>query len=169
MSAVLRDAGEARLLRPIGAGDLDAMLPIENECYAFPWSRGNFVDSLAAGYWLRGLYAGNGQLLGYMVAMSGADEMHLLNITVARAQQGRGHARCMLDALVAHCAERHARTLWLEVRAGNARAQAIYRRYGFVEVGVRKGYYPAPQSRREDALVMSLDIAARRGLVHALD
>ena len=169
MSAVLKDAGEARLLRSIGAGDLDAMLPIENDCYAFPWSRGNFVDSLAAGYWLRGLHGGNGQLLGYMVAMSGADEMHLLNITVARAQQGRGHARCMLDALVAHCAERHARTLWLEVRAGNARAQAIYRRYGFVEVGVRKGYYPAPQGRREDALVMSLDIAARTGLVHALD
>jgi ribosomal-protein-alanine N-acetyltransferase len=75
----------------------------------------------------------------------------------------------MLDALEGHCAARRARTLWLEVRTGNARAQAIYRRYGFVEVGVRKGYYPAPQSRREDALVMSLDIAARRGLVHALD
>ena len=54
--------------------------------------------------------------------------------------------------------------LWLEVRAGNERAQAINRRYGFASVGVRKGYYPAPQSRREDALVMSLDIAGRRGL-----
>ena len=170
MSAVLRDAGEARVLRPIGAGDLDAMLPIERDCYAFPWSRGNFVDSLAAGYWLRVLSGGAAHgLLGYLVAMSGADEMHLLNITVARAHQGRGHACFMLDALVAHCAERHARMLWLEVRAGNERAQAIYRRYGFASVGVRKGYYPAPQSRREDALVMSLDIAARRGLVHALD
>jgi len=170
MSAVLRDAGEARLLRPIDAGDLDAVLPIENACYAFPWSRGNFVDSLAAGYWLRGLFGSAGQeLLGYMVAMSSAEEMHLLNITVARTQQGRGHARCMLDALVAHCAARRARMLWLEVRTGNARAQAIYRRYGFVDVGVRKGYYPAPQNRREDALVMSLDIAARRGPGHALD
>ena len=104
-----------------------------------------------------------------MVAMSGADEMHLLNITVAPRQQGRGHARCMLDALVGHCAARRASTLWLEVRAGNARAQAIYRRYGFVDVGVRKGYYPAPQNRREDALVMSLDVAARKGLGRALD
>jgi [ribosomal protein S18]-alanine N-acetyltransferase len=170
MSAVLRDAGEARLLRPIGAGDLDAMLSIENACYAFPWSRGNFVDSLAAGYWLRGLFGSAAQgLLGYMVAMSGADEMHLLNITVAPGQQGRGHARCMLDALVAHCAARRASKLWLEVRAGNARAQAIYRRYGFGDVGVRKGYYPAPQNRREDALVMSLDVAARKGLGRALD
>ena len=169
MSALLRDPGDARLLRPIGADDLDAMLVIENECYAFPWSRGNFVDSLAAGYWLRGLFGGAAQgLLGYMVAMSGAEEMHLLNITVTRAQQSRGHARCMLDALAAHCAARRASTLWLEVRAGNARAQAIYRRYGFVDVGVRKGYYPA-HGRREDALVMSLDIAARSGLRHALD
>ncbi|HEX7385283.1 MAG TPA: ribosomal-protein-alanine N-acetyltransferase, partial [Burkholderiaceae bacterium] len=49
-----------------------------------------------------------------------------------------------------------ARTLWLEVRASKLRAQAIYRRYGFVQVGLRRSYYPAPRNRREDALVMSL-------------
>jgi ribosomal-protein-alanine N-acetyltransferase len=167
MSAVLRPADDARRLQAIDAAALDAVLGIESDAYAFPWNRGNFIDSLAAGYWLRGLY-GCGGLLGYRVAMSGVDEMHLLNITVARAEQGRGHARCMLDALVRHCAARRAATLWLEVRVGNARARAVYRRYGFAEVGLRRGYYPAPQNRREDAVVMSLDVAARAAS-HGLD
>ena len=99
-----------------------------------------------------------GELLGYFVAMDGVDEMHLLNITVAPAHQHRGHARFMLDALVALCRARGAQQLWLEVRASNPRAQAIYQRCGFAQVGVRKGYYPAPQGQREDAVVMSLEI-----------
>ncbi len=49
--------------------------------------------------------------------------------------------------------------LWLEVRRSNLRAQAIYRRYGFTEVGVRRGYYPAVQGR-EDAVVMRMAAAA---------
>jgi ribosomal-protein-alanine N-acetyltransferase len=74
----------------------------------------------------------------------------------------------MLDALAALCRARGARRLWLEVRRSNLRAQAIYLRRGFVQVGVRKGYYPAPQGQREDALVMSLEIAGNEDH-HALD
>lgn len=158
MSAVLRDPGDARRLRPASAAAIGAMLAIENACYDFPWTRGNFVDSLAAGYLMQCLYDGPRPLVGYFVAMRGVGEMHLLNITVAPAQQHRGHARFMLDALARHGAASGARKLWLEVRAGNRRAQALYRRYGFEQVGVRRGYYPAPHDAREDALVMSLDI-----------
>ena len=75
----------------------------------------------------------------------------------------------MLDALVAQCAERKARRCGSRCATAMRARRRIYRRYGFAEVGVRKGYYPAPQGRREDAMVMSLDIAVRRGLVHALD
>ena len=93
---------------------------------------------------------------GYFIAMEGVDEMHLLNLTVAPAEQGQGHARRMLDALVAICRERHAAQLWLEVRESNSRARALYLRYGFRHVGVRRDYYPAEFGRREDATVMSL-------------
>ena len=68
----------------------------------------------------------------------------------------------MLDALVRHCRSRGANQLWLEVRESNARARAIYLRRGFVHVGVRKGYYPAPRGQREDAAVMSLAIVEAR-------
>jgi len=145
-----------RTLVPMTVGALDAVLAIESAAYEFPWTRGNFIDALAAGYWSQLLVDARGALRGYLVAMHGVDEMHLLNVTVAPAHQHAGHARWMLDALVARCRMLGARQLWLEVRRGNERAHALYRRYGFRDIGVRKGYYPAAQQRREDAFVMSL-------------
>jgi len=146
------------LLLPMSVPHLDAVLAIEASAYAFPWSRGNFVDSLAAGYDARVLYGDDGQILGYFVATAGVEEMHLLNITVSLLVWHRGHGRDMLDALVALCRERGAKQLWLEVRESNPRARAIYRRRGFAEMGRRKGYYPDADGRREDAVVMSLAI-----------
>ena len=159
MSALWRGvapAAQARVLLPMTAAHLDKVTAIEVSAYAFPWTRGNFVDSLAAAHPARVLQGADGQMLGYFVAMAGFEEMHLLNITVAPAAQGGGHARFLIDALIALCHQRRARELWLEVRAGNARARAIYERLRFVPVGLRKGYYPAPLSRREDAVVMSM-------------
>ena len=82
MSAVLRDE---RLLLPMTTQQLDAVLEIELQAYPFPWTRGNFIDSLAAGYPAQVLYGVQGELLGYFIAMEGVDELHLLNITVAPA------------------------------------------------------------------------------------
>jgi ribosomal-protein-alanine N-acetyltransferase len=137
-------------------GDLDRVLRVERAAYSFPWTRGNFVDSLAAGYLAETLVHDRDGLVGYYVAMAGVDEMHLLNLTVAPAHQRRGHSRTLLDALRRHCLEYRLPTLWLEVRAGNARALQVYAAYGFAEVGRRSGYYPAGKAQREDAIVMSL-------------
>ena len=95
--------------------------------------------------------------------MVGVDEMHLLNITVAPQAQSRGHARFLIDTLIGLCAAHAASALWLEVRQSNLRARGIYERLGFTQVGVRKGYYPAPLGQREDAVVMSLRVAAPDG------
>jgi ribosomal-protein-alanine N-acetyltransferase len=88
--------------------------------------------------------------------MKGVDEVHLLNITVAPGEQGRGWGRLMLDALAVWSRSQGAQWLWLEVRTGNTRAQRIYDRHGFRRVGERKNYYPAQAGGREDAIVMSL-------------
>jgi ribosomal-protein-alanine N-acetyltransferase len=154
--------------RPMGVADLDAVLAIEGASYRFPWTRGNFVDSLAAGYRCTLRLAAEGGLAGYAVAMPAVDEMHLLNLTVSPELQGRGHARALLQDLVAHCRERGQTSLWLEVRPSNQRARELYTRLGFLEAGLRRAYYPAPSGRREDALVMSLPIPAE-GLCHGLD
>lgn len=138
---------------------LDAVLPIESVAYEFPWSRGNFSDSLGSGYPANLLMDVDGNLLGYFVAMVGVDEWHLLNITVAPTHQRQGHGRFLLDHIASLCRQQGAENLWLEVRRSNARARAIYARYGFNEIGVRRGYYPAVEGR-EDAVVMRLLLTA---------
>ncbi len=151
------DSGVA-VVRPMTVASLDGVLEVELAVYPFPWTRGNFVDSLAARYTAWTLNHVDGGLIGYCVAMFGVDEMHLLNITIAQAARRRGHARRLLAELVQQCRLRGARRLWLEVRESNAEARETYGRLGFAQVGRRKGYYPAPQGRREDAVVMSLDV-----------
>ncbi len=140
--------------------DLQAVMAIEYAAYSFPWTRGNFIDSLAAGYLARMLVHETAGIVGYYVAMRGVDEMHLLNLTVAPAQQQRGHSRTLLDDLDERCRRSHVGRIWLEVRASNQRARQLYARRGFVEAGLRRGYYPAGAARREDAIVMSLALPA---------
>lgn len=140
---------------PMRLEALDGVLYIERQAYEFPWTQGNFSDSLNVGHQAQLLRAG-GELLGYFVAMKGFEEVHLLNLTVAPKHQRQGWAHVMLDALAIWSRGQHADWLWLEVRPSNRRAIDLYERFGFRRVGERKDYYPAAQGKRESALVMSL-------------
>jgi ribosomal-protein-alanine N-acetyltransferase len=162
MNAVLRPTAPRRV--PMSLRHLDDVVAIECQAYAFPWSRGNFIDSLAAGYAAEVLLGENGTPIGYSVAMAGVDEVHLLNITVKPERQRQGWGRLLLDALVADCRTARKPHLLLEVRESNQGAHALYMRYGFEQIGLRRGYYPAPQGQREDAIVMQLAIEAPHGL-----
>ena len=133
---------------------LDALMAVEQRAYSHPWSRGNFVDSLASGYQIE-LLRGGDQLIGYFVAMPGVEEAHLLNITVAPEFQQQGWSVVLLDALALWARGRGAQWLWLEVRVSNLRARQVYEKYGFQRVGERKRYYPSAEAEREDAVVMS--------------
>lgn len=146
-------AAPARFV-PLSLDGLEALMAVEQQAYSHPWTRGNFIDALAAGYECQLLMAGD-TLLGYFVAMKGVDEVHLLNLTVAPTHQRQGHARTLLDALADWSRQQGAQWLWLEVRVSNLRAQALYTAYGFRRVGERKRYYPAHGGEREDAIVMS--------------
>ena len=156
--SVSADAPEARL-EPMTAARLDAVMAIEQRAYSHPWSRGNFLDTLSAGHLAQCLMADD-TLIGYFVAMPGYQEVHLLNITVAPDYQRQGWALLMLDALALWARGHQAEWVWLEVRLSNARAQQVYLRRGFARVGLRKRYYPAAHGEREDAVVMSLRVAA---------
>lgn len=152
----------SRTLGSMTVATLDEVMAVETRAYSFPWSRGNFIDSLAAGYAAQVVWADDLQpavLLGYFVAMTGVDEMHLLNVTVAPDWQGRGLGHQLLDAVQALAQAQGLASLWLEVRESNHRARALYQRRGFADVGVRRGYYPAA-GRREDAIVMRLPLGA---------
>lgn len=148
---------QAVLLTPMQADELEAVIAIEQTAYSHPWTRGNFRDALASGYWAQCLRLQD-ELLGYVVAMEGVQETHLLNITVVPARQGQGWAHMMLDALRLWSRRQGGQWLWLEVREGNRRALQVYERYGFRRVGLRKDYYPADRQQREHAVVMSLNL-----------
>lgn len=157
--AAVQPAVAAPVMRPMTVADLDGVMAVEVQAYGHPWSRGNFTDSLAAGYVAEVLHEPRSQaLIGYFIAMPGVEELHLLNITVAPSHQHQGWGLLLLRAVRERAQARAARAVWLEVRAGNARARAVYEAFGFAEQGLRRGYYPASSSRREDAVVMRLDL-----------
>lgn len=142
--------------RPMQGDDLDAVMGIENEIYTHPWTLGNFVDSLAAGYacWV----AERGRrLVAYGVVMVGAGEAHLLNLSVCREAQGTGLGRSLLALFESRSRDLAARTMLLEVRRSNTRARDLYARAGFEEIAVRRHYYPAVGGR-EDAVLMGKEL-----------
>src|SRR5688572_28993798 len=153
MSAVLKDVPR---LMPMREPDLEEVLAIENAIYTHPWARGNFVDSLRAGYECRVLRLGHA-LLGYFVLMVAAGEAHLLNLSIASAHQRTGHGSGLLRDAAALARKLGAQSLFLEVRPSNCAAQALYTRFGFSKIAVRRGYYPA-HAGREDALVLTLPL-----------
>lgn len=153
MSAVLKD--EPRLA-PMREADLAGVLEIEDAIYSHPWTRGNFTDSLKAGYQCWTWRAGN-VLIGYYVLLVAAGEAHLLNLSVAAAHQRGGHGSALLAEAMRMARERGALHIFLEVRPSNDGAKALYSRFGFRQVAVRPGYYPA-HGGREDALVLTLSL-----------
>lgn len=157
MTAAAASLLRAALFRRMTVGDLPAVAAIEQTIYTHPWTPGNFSDSLASGYecWVM---ERDGQLLAYAILMTAAGEAHLLNISVQADRQRQGLGTAMLHFLCKLARDYRADTMFLEVRASNAGARALYRREGFSEIGLRKGYYPAGGAglaSREDAITMA--------------
>ena len=138
------------------AVDLDAVVAIEASLQDFPWSRGNFADSLAADHEMRVLRLG-GDVVGFSVVMSIVDEAHLLVIGVDRRHQRHGHGARLLQQVLETARAGGAVRLLLEVRPANTQAIAFYQGFGFAQIGVRRGYYPAVAGR-EDALVFEKEL-----------
>lgn len=151
MSAVLKDAPRLSRMRE---SDLPGVMAIEDVIYTHPWTRGNFADSLKAGYqcWT---WRVDDELLGYFVLLVAAGEAHLLNLSVAATRQRAGHGSALLKEAMRLARGHGAQHLFLEVRPSNLAGKALYDRFGFREVAVRPGYYPA-HAGREDALVLTL-------------
>jgi len=141
-------------LRPMVVSDVDEVHALECSVFPHPWSRGNFMDSLASGYDAWVLREPAGALAGYFLLMYALDEAHLLDVAVAAPLHGRGLGRYLLDRIAARSRAQRMASILLEVRPSNTRALEVYRRYGYEEIGRRKGYYPAHEGRREDAIVM---------------
>ena len=142
---------------PMNERDLDDVAALEASLQAFPWSRGNFADSISGGHSVWVLRIG-GQLVGFSIVMSVLDEAHLLNIGIARHYHGQGYGARLLRHAMQCARDGGALKLFLEVRPSNDRAVALYRHFGFRQIGLRKAYYPALDGR-EDALIFDKELA----------
>lgn len=145
--------------RHMTAADLDAVLAIEEAVYPHPWTRGNFIDSLAAGYhcWIAEC---GGEIAGYCVVAIAAGEAHLLNMSVAAPWQRRGIGREVLGFVLRLARETGAVRILLEVRPSNEAARSLYAAAGFTAIAKRRDYYPS-DAGREDAIVLELALQGR--------
>jgi ribosomal-protein-alanine N-acetyltransferase len=141
---------------PMRLHDIDDVVALEQSVFPHPWSRNNFLDSLTSGYDAWVLRDEAGALAGYFLLMAAVDEAHLLDVAVAGSRQGTGLGRYLLDKVAARARGLGVESVLLEVRPSNGRALDVYRRYGYIEIGRRRAYYPAHEGRREDAIVMRL-------------
>ena len=139
-------------LRPMTTADLPEVVELEHAVFGEEaWSTEMLLGELE----LRSRYylvaSENDRIVGYGGLLGAGDQADVVTLAVAASHWGLGIGSTLLEALMAEAARRGAAELFLEVRTDNIRAQQLYRRYGFTEIGIRRGYY---QPSGADALVM---------------
>jgi [ribosomal protein S18]-alanine N-acetyltransferase len=150
-------------LRPMTRADLPAVLRLEHALFgAEAWTEGMLASELAGvasgRYYLVAEDAGG--LVGYAGLLTpGGGQADVLTLAVAEDRWGQRIGATLLDALLAEAARRGCTDVFLEVRVDNHRAQRLYQRRGFTEIGIRRGYY---QPSGTDAMVMRLTLPRRR-------
>ncbi|WZH37438.1 MAG: ribosomal protein S18-alanine N-acetyltransferase [Microbacterium enclense] len=152
-------------IRPATLDDLDAIMALEHA--SFPtdaWSPAMMREELLSPHGWYVVAEEAGRPIGYagLRAVRGARDADVQTITITETARGRGRGRALLAALLDEAARREVHDVFLDVRADNPVAQALYASEGFVEVGRRARYY---QPDDVDAIVMQLDLrgwAARR-------
>ncbi|HEX6398627.1 MAG TPA: ribosomal protein S18-alanine N-acetyltransferase [Steroidobacteraceae bacterium] len=145
-------------IRPMMEIDLGEVAVIEQKSYAFPWSENIFRDCLRVGYTCRALDLA-GQIIGYGVMSLGAGEAHILNVCVREQFRSVGFGRRLLEHLLERAAAAGVAEAFLEVRPSNLSAIRLYQHLGFEQIGIRRGYYQAPDGR-EDAIVLKRELTA---------
>lgn len=149
------------LWRPLAASDVAYVAALEAHIHAAPWMPDNFREALAAGYSAR-VGEREGRIVAYGVLMLGPGEAQLLNLSVVPDARRDGLGGELLAQFLADARRLGAEQVFLEVRASNTPAIALYKRAGFETIARRESYYPVGSTGapREDALVM------RRALVN---
>ena len=140
--------------RPMRMTDVAEVARLEKSLYEFPWSLGNFRDSVNAGYDCWTVTHGEA-VVGYAVLMIALDEAHLLNIAIAQEWQNQGIGMGFLRHMIEVARGAACQIVYLEVRPSNLAARHLYRKLGFQQIAIRPDYYPAV-SGREDALFLGL-------------
>ncbi|OOF38949.1 ribosomal-protein-alanine N-acetyltransferase [Rodentibacter mrazii] len=133
--------------------DFERLYEIEQQAHLMPWSLGRLKNNQGDRYLNLKLVKDN-QIVGFAICQIVLDEATLFNIAIEPVMQGKGFGSFLLKELIEQLKEKGIQTLWLEVRESNS-ARWLYEKQGFNEVDIRKNYYPLPDGKRENAVVMA--------------
>ncbi len=146
------NGGDEILLREGVPTDLHAIARLERSCFSDPWPQEALLSELRVDRLRRPLVAENdGTVVGFLMAWSVADELHIINLAVDEAWRRRHVGTRLLEAAIEAGRGEGSVLATLEVRAGNLPARAFYQRHGFLEIGLRRRYY----QDGEDAVIMT--------------
>jgi [ribosomal protein S18]-alanine N-acetyltransferase len=138
-------------IREMRPSDVSQVMIIETATSATPWTRAMFLSELGRPTSLDLVAAQGGQVLGYMMVSRYADVWHILNLCIREEDRGQGLGGRLLEDLFRRVGGKPHLGFTLEVRVSNDPAIKLYRRMGFLDQGVRPGYY---SDNGEDALIM---------------
>lgn len=140
------------ILREMELTDLDRIMDIEKDAFTTPWSRNAFSKEITENMLAKYIVAEiEGTVAGYAGIWLILDEGHITNIAVAKEYRGQGIGKYLMMGLIDYCKKLGVPNMTLEVRKSNIVAQNLYKKYGFLECGIRPNYYA---DDHEDAVIM---------------
>ena len=143
-------------IRKMTQDDAPAVFAIEELVCVAPWTEKIFRDCVAVGYYCW-VFVESDNVIGYGLFSEAAKEAHVLNIAIHPNWQRQGLGLRMMKHIIQEAKNVGADSMYLEVRASNQGAIALYRDLKFTEIGIRKDYYKTEESR-EDAIVFVLSL-----------
>ena len=133
--------------------DLDEVERLEQETFSIPWSRRSFFESICKKENLYLIAREEDKLVGFCGLWGVGDEGQITHVCVQKEARGKGVGTALLTKMIELGKERGLTAFTLEVRVGNTPARELYKKVGFWEAGIRKGFYDEP---KEDAMIMWL-------------
>ncbi|WP_404338458.1 ribosomal protein S18-alanine N-acetyltransferase [Pseudoalteromonas mariniglutinosa] len=147
--------------KPVTAVDIKALMQIETACHSHPWTEKTMLSCLGGRYFNLAAFQQQ-QLVGFYIGEQAGPDLTLMDICVAPDFQGQGIAKQLLSAFIDYAEQQQAENIFLEVRESNTVAIALYQQTGFIEMAIRKNYYPSKESDKngfEDAILMGISLS----------
>lgn len=142
------------IIEPLIPDDIETVFEIEQRAHLVPWTRETLLNCQGERY-LNLVIRENRHIIGFAICHYVLDEATLFNLAIEPSRQGEGLGKRLLESVIVQLRKQGILTLWLEVRESNP-ARHLYETVGFNQVDIRKNYYPTPDGKRENAVVMAL-------------
>lgn len=136
---------------PMELCHIDSVLKISEESFPISWSKESYVNEVKnpLAYYLVAIL--NNEVVGFVGAWIVVGEANITNIAVSKDFRRQGIANLLMDSILKLCKENNTTDINLEVRSSNIKAQNLYKKFGFIQEGIRKKYY---EDNKEDAILM---------------